>query len=140
MAWVGTRCIPVAEKLSISYVIPPNCIHGQFDLSLGRRIADSEPIGALPCTDAIRTSRIAVRVYGKTMFFLFELYGSSSPMILVNLGSGERARFESGGGNVCDAGNDGAVHSGCRILCAIFGCAMQGVQTSPHWLLGASAT
>ena len=93
-----------------------------------------------PYTDAARTSRVAVRVYEKTMFFLFELYGSSSPMILVKPGSGARAGFESGGGSVCDAGNDGAVHSGCRILCAIFGCAMQGVQASPHWLLGASAT
>lgn len=82
-----------------------------------------------------------MRVYEKTMFFLFELYGSSSPMILVNPGSGARAGFESGGGNICDAGNDGAVHGGHIVLCAIFGCAiMRAVQASPHWLLGASAS
>ena len=42
--------------------------------------------------------------------------------------------------NVRDSDNDGGVHGKCRILCAIPGGTMQGVQASFDRLLGPSAT
>jgi VWA domain-containing protein len=118
-----------------------NAVRSSRNSQAPRSVKSNHPcsVGS-QCTDAIRVSRTAVSVYEKTMVFLFEFYGPSSPMILVNPGSSAHAGFESGGGNVCDAGSDRAVHSECRILCAIFGCAMQGVQAPRHWLLGASTT
>jgi hypothetical protein len=47
--------------------------------------------------------------------------------------------FEPGELNDVYPGSDGAVHGGGRILCAVPGCLVQGMQVSPNWLLAASA-
>jgi|KBSMisStaDraftv2_1062788.scaffolds.fasta_scaffold1880394_1 hypothetical protein len=47
---------------------------------------------------------------------------------------------EPGGPNVPDLGNDSAMYGRGRILCAVPGCPVQGMQSWSKWLLGASAT
>src|SRR6202041_1065383 len=69
---------------------------------------------------------------------LFELYGFGYPMKWPGI-SGQ-SRFELGGCNVRDDGNHATVHRRYLILRAIPGCAVQGVQDSSDWILGACAT
>ena len=76
------------------------------------------------------------------MNLLYEIYGLSYPMVLVDAFSATRRglRSQAVGGYGCDDGNDGTMHGGCRVLPASPRRAVHGIQASLDWLLGAYAT
>lgn len=78
-------------------------------------------------------------IYGLFMNLLLEVYVPWFPIRIGLNGSSIQIGRAHGGRNGSDRNSDGAVRGGHRILRAISGCSMHGVQASFDWILGASA-
>jgi hypothetical protein len=74
------------------------------------------------------------------MHLLLEVYAPWFPIRIGLNSSSIQVGRARGGWNGSDCNSDGAVRGGHRILRAISGCSMHGVQAPFDWILGASAT
>jgi hypothetical protein len=88
----------------------------------------------------LRNRQVIFRFYGLFMNVLLEVYAPWFPMRIGLSGSSVKSAVPHGGWNGSDSCSDGAVRGSHRILRAISGCALHGVQASFDWVLGASAT
>jgi hypothetical protein len=79
-------------------------------------------------------------IYGLFMNLLLEVYAPWFPIGIGLNSSSIQVGRAHGGWNGSNRNSDGAVRGGHRILCAISGCSMHGVQASLDRILGAFTT